>query len=191
MNIAVFGGAFDPPHVGHFQVVSYLDQQSFFDEIWLVPTKHHAFSKHLTADHHRVAMLQAYCTDKVKIDTFELSQSGTSYTYKTLKHFAETYPQHTFSFVIGSDNVTQFHTWDKHDELLEHFPVVVYPRENYPITQLPHGMKKLQDAPTIAVSSTQIKEKLSRGESIAGLVLPSVLSYIQQHELYQAAARKS
>lgn len=191
MNIAVFGGAFDPPHIGHYQVVSYLAQQPFFDQIWLVPTKHHAFSKHLTTDHHRVAMLQAYCSKKVTINTFELSQSGTSYTYKTLKYFEETYPEHTFSFVIGSDNVAQFQTWDRHDELLKHFPVVVYPRENYPISHLPRGMEELRDAPTVAVSSSEIQEKLSRGESIAGLVLPSVLSYIQHHELYQAAVTKS
>lgn len=186
MHIVVFGGAFDPPHVGHQSVVEYLLSSEIADEIWMLPAKHHPFAKKLTSDEHRLAMLEFYRQESVKIETYELTHQGTSYTYRTLTKLQEKYPDDHFSFVIGSDNVKSFILWDKYKELLEEFDVFVYPRAGYSMQSLLPGMIPLKNAPTVSISSSDIKEKILSHQSIAGLVLEPVLSYIQEHGLYQS-----
>lgn len=193
MNISVFGGAFDPPHYGHHQVVSALLQNNLADEVWLLPAKNHPFGKVMSPAVHRVAMLELLIenisdlkpdlANKLKIELYEVEHDAVSYSYQTLQALASKFPEHNFSFVIGSDNLDAFHKWYGFPRLLA-FPFYVYPREGYPFKPMYDNMTALENMREVTVSSTQCRENRKMGTSLHTLVTKEVEEYIQENELY-------
>ncbi len=193
MNILLFGGAFDPIHLGHQTVVNEVlalnepgGSQSFADEIWYVPVKNHHFQKNMAAAEHRVAMLELILVPRTRIETHELTApEGTiNYTRDTLQALRNKHPEHTFSWMIGSDNLAAFDTWGGVDEMLTHHTFYVYPRKNVPMEPVFPGMVPLDGVTEIAVSSTAVREALIEGRDISQLVDPKVAAYIEEHALY-------
>jgi nicotinate-nucleotide adenylyltransferase len=186
MNIALFGGAFDPPHLGHQQVAAALLAKKIVDEVWYVPVKQHPFSKQLrTTDDHRLAMLDLIQQPGTRTEMYELENDEVSLSYITLKNLSTTYPEHTFSWVIGSDNLKDFHKWDFYQEMLQEFTFYVYPRAGYVFDPVYPGMIPLKDMQEVVVSSTEIRNRIENGQSIDSLVDARVAAYIAQHQLYQ------
>lgn len=184
MHIALFGGAFDPPHLGHQQVVTAMLEGKIADEVWYVPVKNHPFDKQMTAAEHRVAMLELLQQPKTRIERYELEHPGISFTYDTLETLSAQQPRDTFSFIIGSDNVLNFHKWGQFEKLLE-YCFYVYPRAGFSFEPLYKNMVPLREMPTVEVSSTQVRESVRAGEPIAGSVAPEVEEYIEEHQLYR------
>lgn len=185
MNISLFGGAFDPPHNGHTQVTHALLAENIADEVWYLPVKNHHFGKKMSDINHRLAMLQLIVNHpRIRIELYETRQEGINYTYQTMKALASENPQHNFSFVIGSDNLGGYHRWlEKHPQLLE-FPFYVYPREGFSFEPLYPNMTALKGFQTVKVSSTEIRDRVQKGQSITGLVDPKVEQYIIEQKLY-------
>lgn len=190
MQIALFGGSFDPPHQGHQFITQQLLAHKIVDQVWFVPVKHHPFQKSMTDANERVAMLeeivQKLDTTAVRIERYEVDHPETSYSWDTLNALSAKYSEHTFSWVIGSDNLASFGQWHKYQELLQKFPVFVYPRQGFPTQPLYPGMIFLAKFPEITVSATDIRQKVQKGESIKGLVTPEVEDYIHDRQLYRA-----
>ncbi len=197
MHIAVFGGAFDPPHRGHQQVALHLLQQKLVDQVWFVPANDHPFAKNMSAQEHRLAMLATFCTTpQLQISTWELEQPGPSYSILTLEHFAQQHPTNTFTWVMGSDNLKQFTRWHRYSEILERFGVLVYPRkakfeETFDEKYLLPGMQLLATLPVTDISSTQVRELVSatldtatQAAQLEVLVTAPIARYIQMHNLY-------
>ena len=186
MKIAIFGGAFDPPHNGHQQIVLELLRQQLADQVWLVPVKNHPFAKIVTPDQHRLAMLKVLAPDerRIKINQFELEQEGISYTYKTLRAFSQVHPNQQFSFVIGSDNLIGFKKWDQSDKLIDSFPFWVYPRQGYPLELLQSNMTVMEGVREVDVASTDVRQAIRAGELIEKLVPVPIAAYILKHQLY-------
>ncbi len=189
MRIALFGGGFDPPHRGHQFITQTLLDRQIVDEVWYVPVKQHPFGKKVSPDQHRLAMLELILPShdsRVKIETYELEKSGMSYTYETLEFLTHKYPQYTFSWVIGSDNLPTFDKWlEIHSALLK-YPFYVYPRQGFPMEPLFTGMIPLEHVKEVAASSTQVRKLLETGESVDELLDEKVIKYIRDHNLYQA-----
>lgn len=199
MRITLFGAAFDPPHLGHQQIAVSLIQQKLTDEVWLVPVKEHPFGKRLASPADRLAMtsllaesinqqlfsLKNQVTQNlVRVETFELEETGISYSYRTLSVLSEKYSDFQFSFVIGSDNLSTFHKWDQYQAILTQFPIFVYPRHGYPLIPIYPGMKPMNKMKEVNISSTSVREKLKKGESYEQLVPPSIAAFMNKHQLY-------
>lgn len=184
MDIAVFGGAFDPPHLGHLTIARQLLQQELTDEVWFLPVKYHPFLKDLTIEQHRLAMLKLMLEPRMKINTFELEQPETTYTYNTLKQLSQQHLEHRLSFVIGSDNLQKFDQWDRYGELVKEFPFFVYPRHGFPLQPMYENMHEISNVEEITISSTQIRKFVETGKNIDELIHPAVAEYITQHALY-------
>lgn len=210
MNIALFGGAFDPPHVGHKLVAESLLKEQIVDEVWFVPVFTHPwaerYGKHtLTAYEHRVKMLELTITADISevtalTDVKEQSSGvqqhqkqqkvahykSVSFTFDTLEYFSKEYPEHVFSWVMGSEYLDRFDDFLKgHPQLLKyHF--YIYPRAGYPFAEQykKENMTFLYDMPEVSASSTEIKELLHSGSEITDLVVPAVLEYIANNSLY-------
>ena len=186
MHISLFGGAFDPPHMGHYNVTSWMIESGTADEVWYVPVKNHPFGKQMSEAIHRVKMTEMMLIKRTRLESYELEQPGINYTFKTLEALSGRHPEHSFSFIIGSDNLPKFHSWlEHHPQLLDKYPFFVYPRQGYPFEPLYENMFPLKESPMVSVSSTEIREKLSHEESIEGLVLPEIAGYIEQNRLYR------
>jgi nicotinate-nucleotide adenylyltransferase len=186
MKIALFGGAFDPPHLGHQQITALLLKENIVDEVWYVPVRQHPFSKQLqTTDEHRLAMLRLIQQPGTRTETYELENDEVSLSYITLRTLSNRHPEHTFSWVIGSDNLKDFHKWDFYTQMLQEFTFYVYPRAGYAFEPLYEGMVSLREMPEVAVSSTEVRAHIKAGQSIDSLVDARVAAYIAEHQLYR------
>ncbi len=107
----------------------------------------------------------------------ELGLPRPSFTVNTLRYLTGRYPQHQFSLVIGSDNMARFDQWREWEYILQHYPIIVYPRTGDNLTALQQQypqMQVLKDAPLFDISATMIREKVAKGEDISEFVAPSV-----------------
>ena len=190
MKVFLFGGAFDPPHLGHQKIVDELLDSGIADRVWYVPVGSHAFDKQMTPAKHRLAMLELIQRDGTRIETFEIDQAnGVNYTYDTLKALAKKYPQHEFSWVIGSDNLRDFHKWGDgrsftHLDMVKAFPFYVYPRKGYSMNPLYEGMIPLTNVDEIDISSTEVRTFLKQHKNVNKFVSPEINQYIEKLDLY-------
>jgi nicotinate-nucleotide adenylyltransferase len=164
----------------------------------MLPVGHHRFAKDIVSAEHRLAMLALLKSslvrqhgtsweDKIALEEYEIRQATESQTYATLTFLAKNYPEHDFSFLIGSDNLAQFHLWHHYQEMLSAYPFYVYPRTGYPLQPLYAGMIPLQGFIESTVSSTAVREALLEGEDDHLLLEPSISKYIQKEGLFQKA----
>jgi len=191
MHISLFGGAFDPPHLGHLQVITDLLLNKIADQVWLVPTGVHDFQKMMHSADDRLEMLELLISQlpinlqkQTRIESCELERPGISHTIDTLEYLSAKYPQHTFSFVIGSDNLDKFHLWHGYQRILEKYKVFVYPRANFPMKPFYQGMIALLNVKPIVVSSTEIKKRLKEELSVTDYLPNSILDFITHNKLY-------
>lgn len=188
MNISIFGGAFDPPHLGHLQVANYLIKQKLADQVWFVPVYTHPWAKRLGKEvmapyKHRIAMLKLAISNPgvaLKIAHYK----KTSYTYPTMKHFMKKFPQHHFSWVMGSEYLPTFKDFLEGHNKLQTIPMFIYPRKNFPLKPLCPNMTPLSNAPAISSSSTLIRKKITAGQPLTKHVGPQIAKYITTHKLY-------
>ena len=190
MLTGVFGGSFDPVHIGHYHMVEYLVERRVFDRLLLLvsplnPLKVKA--PPMFTDAERLAMTREAMSrfSEVEVSDFERTLPIPSYTYRTLTALAEAYPGRRFRLITGADNLRDFRKWRNPGEILREFGLTVYPRpgveiESGFITALeeeygaPGSVSYLADAPLSDVSSTRIRAMLSRGENPAPLLPPGV-----------------
>lgn len=185
-RVAVFGGAFDPPHLGHQRVGAEVLRQGVVDQVWYVPVFKHPWSdrldkKELAAYEDRKAMTELILPQGSALKEY----LAVSYAYDTLNHFQVQSPAYQFSWIIGSEYLASFEDWQSADELLSEYKVYVYPRANQPLKPLLPGMEALTNFPEIEVSSTLVKKRFQLGKEIVTLVDEAVWQYIKDNNLYQ------
>lgn len=199
MKILVFGGTFNPPHLGHRlmieQVLSKtLNDGAIFDQVWLLPVGQHSFAKDFIDQKHRLVMLElmveSICEknpslrEKIILEKYELEHKGESQTFSTLEALSNQYPKHSFSFLIGSDNLAKFHLWHDYKQMLERYPFYIYPRASFAFSPMLQGMIALEDFPIMEVSSTKVREALTANTSLNDLLDAKVINYIKENKLY-------
>lgn len=185
MKVALFGGAFDPPHVGHQRIAQEMIRHQIIDEVWYVPVYKHPWEDRLgkwqmTTYEHRKKMVELILSPHTHLREY----LDVSFTYPTLLQFAYDYPDDEFSWIIGADNLSTFGDWDYYQKIIDEFGVHVYPRQGFALEQIFEGMNLLIDFPEVVASSTMVREALSRGESILELVDLKVAQYIKENKLY-------
>lgn len=192
MHISLFGGSFNPPHLGHQIVIN----QAFelipkLEKIWLLPDYQHAFAKNsdLAPVKHRLTMTKMLETSQVRTQTCKLDQKMPGYTLTAVHYLQTKYPQHQFSCLIGSDQLKVFTQWHQYQKLLKLIPFYVYPRAGFPLKPLFPNMTALTHPLQIItnISSTTIRQRLQAKLAIKHLIPAPVLKYINQHHLYQPA----
>jgi nicotinate-nucleotide adenylyltransferase len=179
MRVALFGGSFNPPHVGHQLLALYVLETADVDELWFVPCWKHPFDKALEPFEHRLRMTElaaAALGPRARVSDFESKLGGAkSRTLLTVKGLQAQHPQHEFRLVIGADLVPELPSWYGADELRRSVKLVVVGRAGYP-GPFPVSMPM--------VSSTEVRNRLHAGESAQGMVSANVLAYIRKHGLY-------
>lgn len=199
MRIAILGGSFDPPHIGHLLVAQQVKKMLNIDQVWLLPTFSHPFNKSLTTPQHRLAMVRLLETDTIRTSDFEIQQQGTSYTIDTLQKLSKAYPQHSFYWVSGSDQIKDFPKWKDWQTFLQNYKIIIYARDEKQealeevftkttgIPKIPNNIFILasKDLPTMDISSSTIRKKVKKREPIRGLVPKKVEQYIMEHKLYE------
>jgi nicotinate-nucleotide adenylyltransferase len=180
MRVALFGGSFNPPHVGHQLLALYVLETAEVDELWFVPCWKHPFDKDLEAFAHRLRMTTlaaAALGPRAHVSDFESKLGGEkSRTLLTVRGLQAQFPQHEFRLVIGADLEPELPSWYGAEELRRSVQLIVVGRGGYP-GHFPVSMPM--------VSSSEIRNRLHAGNSVQGMVCASVLAYIREHDLYR------
>ncbi len=197
MKIAVFGGSFDPPHIGHLLVAQQVKKLLNIDQIWFMPIFTHPSTKPLTVTKHRFAMTRLLENDTIKASDFAIEKK-LRYEIDILKKLMQTYQQHSFYWICGSDQIENFLKWKNWEELLSKYKIIIYAREGRKEMieeelQLLTGLRTIpnnifiltpENLPIINISSETIRERVKQRQSIRGLIAKTVERYIETHHLY-------
>jgi nicotinate-nucleotide adenylyltransferase len=180
-TLALFGGSFNPPHLGHEMVCLYVLETGVVDRVLVVPTWQHAFDKHLADFDDRFEMCRramALFGDRVQVSRVEEELGGESRTWRTLERLRAQQPAAAWRLVIGSDILAETDAWQRWDDIVQIAPPIVVGRGDHrKDTTVPIGMPDF--------SSTQARALLARGEDAVGLVSRSVMDYIAERGLYR------
>lgn len=189
MNITLFGGSFNPPHLGHEIVMAQaFDLIPDLEQIWLLPDYQHSFTKNLSLApvQHRLNMAKMLENHRIHTQTCNIDQKMTGDTINHITYLKKTYPQHNFSFLLGSDNLKTFNLWPQWQTLLTLLPFYVYPRAGFPFKPIyPHMNPLIHPLQVITnISSTIVRRRLQANLTINHLVPVKVAEYIQAHRLF-------
>lgn len=202
MKVGLYFGTYNPVHVGHLIIANYMADYTDLDQVWLVVTPQNPLKKKssLLEDYHRFAMVQIAIEDnpKLKASNIEFTLSQPSYTSNTLIYLQEKYPEHTFSLIMGEDNLRTLHKWKNYEEILENHLIYVYPRalteqerkevnaiassEN---TLANHNNIKLCDAPVMKVSASFIRKAIKDKKDVKYLLTDPVYKYVTEMHFYK------
>lgn len=180
MRVALFGGSFNPPHVGHLLATNYVYATQGVDEVWWMPAWNHPFGKALEPFEHRVAMCREIAKDAsgwFQVSEVERDVGGEGRTVDTLAFLTKRHPEHAFTLVIGSDIVKDLPHWKDFARIQQLARVLVLYRAGHPS---PGAV----GPPLAEVSSTEVRELLARGEMPTELVHARALEYARQHKMY-------
>ncbi|EFI16755.1 nicotinate-nucleotide adenylyltransferase [Bacteroidetes oral taxon 274 str. F0058] len=190
-NVCVYSGSFNPIHNGHIALAEYLVDRQIVDEVWVIITPQNPLkpSDTLINDNLRLQMARLALEGRkgIVVSDVEIHLPKPSYTIDTLRFLQSQYPLYGFCLLIGQDNVAIFDKWKSYRQILHDFRVLVYPRNvatttehlKYPEMQL------LTDAPTVDISSTDIRSRVKSGLPITGLLPDAVAEFIAEHRLYK------
>lgn len=190
-NVCVYSGSFNPIHNGHIALAEYLIDRQIVDEVWVIITPQNPLkpSNTLINDNLRLQMARLALEGRksIVVSDVEIHLPKPSYTIDTLRFLQSQYPLYSFCLLIGQDNVTIFDKWKSYRQILQDFRVLVYPRSGATTTeQLKYPeMQLLTDAPTVDISSTDIRNRVKSGLPITGLLPDAVAEFITEHRLYK------
>ncbi|MGB5367836.1 MAG: nicotinate (nicotinamide) nucleotide adenylyltransferase [Polyangiales bacterium] len=180
-RVAIYGGSFDPPHLGHVLSVAWALSAAELDALWIVPTWQHVFNKqHGAPFEERQTMCElAFAPFRdVQISDIERRLGGVSRTLETLDALEKGNPDTLFRLLIGADVLPTTDRWYRWDEVVKIAPPLVIGRQGYPV---PEGCPI--SIPNI--NSTDIRTGLRNAADIGGLVPSAVIEHIRSRELYQ------
>lgn len=185
-KIALFGGSFNPPHLGHLKIALAMLRQAHFDEVWFMPTVSTPLKDTtLVAFEHRVNMIQRLIKPyrKLRVCTIEARMSLPNYTINTVKALQTAYPDVRFSWIIGSDQANQFDRWKDAEELLKRLEFIVVRRDM--ADQVRPDMRVIDIEGIARYSSTHVREGKVTDTS------PAVLNYLFENGLYLESIARS
>jgi nicotinate-nucleotide adenylyltransferase len=189
MKIGLYFGSFNPIHVGHCIVASYVANFTTVDQVWLIISPQNPFkaSASLLNEYHRLHLAKLALADSpnLKASDFEFQLSRPSYTVDTLAHFTEKYPQHVFTIIMGSDSYQNLPKWKNAQVIMSSYEILVYLRPGFPINAQDNANVTLLEAPLLQISSTHIRESVKNGKSIRFLVHDNVMEEIERNGYYR------
>jgi len=189
MKLGIYGGSFDPVHLGHLLVAQATIEELGLDKLFFVPAAQSPFKpEHKPApDAARLQWLRLALAGKTdcEIDDQEIRRGGISYTIDTLRDYAKKFPNAKLFYLIGADNAAKLNEWREPAALanLAEFVAVPRPGGANPIFPAPFRGRALQGFP-FAVSSSQIRARVQAGLPLENLVPPAVAEAIRAAHLY-------
>lgn len=191
-RVLLYFGSFNPVHRGHIALAEYAVESNIADEVILIvsPQNPHKQTDELAAEFSRYEMCQAACQaskypEKILVSAVEFTLPRPSYTIDTLKFLSENFgDKMAFSLLMGADNVERFDRWKSYEQILESYPIFVYPRRGYAVEKFADRVTVLADAPLFDYSATDVRTAIAEGGNISEMVIPEVESYIKLNKIY-------
>ena len=187
MRIGLFGGSFDPFHLGHFLIARTACEVFRLRRVVFVPCAHSPLKKvrPVAGDRARLAMLQQGLKgqDWAEVSRWEILQGGVSYTVDTLRAMEKRHPGASFFWIMGSDQWDLLPSWKEPGELRRKLRFLVFPRPQRPRTR--RGFRMREIPLRLDISATEVRRRIRKNLPITGLVPPAVETLIRKHRWYR------
>jgi nicotinate-nucleotide adenylyltransferase len=191
-KICLIGGTFDPPHIGHLLVAQTIFEDENFDKIVFIPTFKTPQKNNITDIKDRLSMLRMGVTSNpnFEISDLEIQRGGTSYTIDTIREYKsdQDYDSRELYYLIGSDSLQTFHTWEEPREILDECQVIVALRPGFRPSDISNWiLRKVRFAsiPRFEISSSTIRSRWQENKTIRYMVTQPVWEYINDHGIYK------
>lgn len=193
MKIGIFGGTFDPPHMGHLIVAEHVRDRLGLDKIVFIPAvipPHKQQRPDISPAGMRLEMVRLAIAGNPAFDLsdIEIRRGGISFTVDTLKEIRLDHPSDMLHLLIGMDNVRDFHTWKEPEVIKRIAHLVVMTRPGFQAdSSLQPLLKSMAvcDVPEIGISSRDIRNRVKQGRSIRYLLPSAVLDYVTKNGLFR------
>ncbi len=190
MRVGIFGGSFNPPHLGHLIIAEVMRESFSLEQILWIPSAEppHKKPTDLAPAHHRFEMVRIAISnnDAFVVSEIELEREGPSFTIDTITELKAERSSDEFFLIIGGDSLADFPRWRQPDRIVSEVPLLVYERHGYPSeTDLPSHRVMRADVPLIEISSTEIRRRYGNRETVRYLLPDAVDDYVRRHGLYQ------
>ncbi|NND73255.1 MAG: nicotinate (nicotinamide) nucleotide adenylyltransferase [Rhodothermales bacterium] len=188
--MAVFGGSFNPPHLGHLIIAEHVRVHCQIDRVVWIPgyIPPHKKDRELASATHRLAMVELVVADNPAfvVSDMEIARRGVSYTVDTLEALAADEPEAELFLIIGGDSFAAFDAWHKPERIKELATLIVYDRKDndYQRPIAGEGRVLFVDGPVIEISSTMVRSAIQSGRSVRYLVPNTVKAYMEKNGLY-------
>lgn len=184
ITTGIFGGSFNPIHNGHISLARQILKVGGLDEIWFVVSPQNPLKSAdtLADDDYRLSLVRKALEGEPSLvaSDYEFHMPRPSYMYDTLMAMRRDYPDRDFVLLIGGDNWTMFNRWYRWEDILHNFRIIIYPRQGsyIDISTLPANVR-LVETELYNISSTEIRDKISKGEDITHLVPEAIAKLIK------------
>jgi nicotinate-nucleotide adenylyltransferase len=197
-RIGIFGGTFDPPHLGHLILASEAHVQLKLTRLlWvLTPVPPHKMNRPISSLDDRLAMVKLALNDErsFELSNIEIERPGPHYTLDTIRVFSNLYPNDDLILLLGGDSLRDLPTWHRPADLVaacHQIGVMRRPGDSIDMDKLDAKIPGLQakvqfvEAPLLEIASSEIRQRAARGLPFRYYLLPAVYQYIQEHNLYR------
>ncbi len=190
MKIGIFGGTFNPIHIGHMIIANYTLHEFNLDQIYFVPTYESVYKDHNIELKHRINIIKSAIKHNKKfiLNDIELKNKKISYTYNTLKKICT--PDNEYYIIIGNEWLKDFNKWYNYKKIFKYASLIIAQRTDKKV-RTPLYLNKYKKKilflknPVIEISSTLVKKFINKGLDIKYLLPEKVYKYIQKHNLYR------
>jgi nicotinate-nucleotide adenylyltransferase len=189
MKIGLFFGSFNPLHLGHKIIASYISEFSDLDKVMFVLSPQNPFKNKTTLldQHQRLMIIRKEIEDNIKLSVtdIEFNMPRPSYTIDTLIRLKEKNPENKYAIIVGSDNIKDFHKWKNYKQILDDYSVYIYERPGFKINKFHENIKVLKDVPQMEISASFIRNSLKAGHDVSYLIPKLAWNYIDEMNLYR------
>ena len=189
MKIGLFFGSFNPIHIGHKVIASYLVDFTDLDKVMFVVSPQNPLKQKISLldQYHRLQIIRAEIEDNsnLEVSDIEFDMPKPSYTIDTLVRLKEKYPENDYSIIMGSDNLQNFHKWKNYEQILEDYSVYVYPRIGYEISGSHKNIHVIEGVPQMEISSSFIRKSIKEGKDISYLMPEKAWIYTDEMNFYR------
>ncbi len=190
-RIGIMGGTFDPIHNGHLVAASEVQKVLDLDEVIFVPTGQPWMKPQVTSSEHRYLMtvIATASNPRFTVSRVDIDREGPTYTIDTLRDIRKLHSDAELFFISGADAIAQILDWREVDEIWElaHFVAVSRPGHELAISALPEQGVSSLEVPALSISSTDCRDRVSRGYPVWYLVPDGVVQHISKHHLYRSS----
>ena len=189
MKIGLFFGSFNPVHIGHKVIASYLVDFTDLDKVMFVVSPQNPLKQKISLldQYHRLQIIRAEIEDNsnLEVSDIEFDMPKPSYTIDTLVRLKEKYPENNYSIIMGSDNLQNFHKWKNYEQILEDYSIYVYPRPGYEISRSHKNIHIIEGVPQMEISSSFIRKSIKEGKDISYLMPEKAWIYTDEMNFYK------